>query len=149
MKRDEDYITQIKATLDEAEKKIYDQVGIMVILKISRILGEDTFESTRTDALVHLILDSVCESFRITKSELTSSSRYRPLPQARQIAWRMLKDKIHYLSQSRIGKITGNRDHSTVIHGLKEYDKNYLTNKWYRDKNGAALKIFERKSIEN
>ena len=74
------------------------------------------------------IINTVCNHFNLETSAIYSKSRKREVAQARQIA--MYLAKMHTdLSMAKIGKLVGNKHHSTVLYAcktieeLKEVDK--------------------------
>lgn len=60
----------------------------------------------------------MCSVFAINLTDMLSSTRVRSVVIARQIAMYLSKELTNY-SYSEIGKVFGNRDHSTVIHAVK------------------------------
>lgn len=68
------------------------------------------------------ILDSVCAHFGVTVSEVRGKSRKKDYVVARQVAM-YLAQKHTKMPASRIGKLIGGRDHSTVIYGCAQIDK--------------------------
>ena len=61
------------------------------------------------------ILDTVCNHFSVTQTAVNSKSRKRDLVTARQVTM-YLAQKYTKMPAARIGRLVGNRDHSTVIH---------------------------------
>jgi len=66
------------------------------------------------------VLDTVCRHFHMTTDQLTGPSRSRDITYARHIAMYLLRPH-HPLAE--IGRILGNRDHSTVLSGCRRIDK--------------------------
>ncbi len=66
---------------------------------------------------VQLIIETVAEHFSITPAEICSTNRSRNVAYPRQIAM-YLCGKLTDLTRTEIGKSMGNRDHSTIIHGI-------------------------------
>ncbi len=67
---------------------------------------------------VDLILERVCEYFKVTQDEIFTKSRKQNIVQVRQIAM-YLTQKHTNLSSARIGALIGNRNHATVLHSCK------------------------------
>lgn len=67
------------------------------------------------------ILDSVCNHFNVTTTAINSKSRKRDLVNARQVSM-YLAQKYTKMPASRIGKLIGGRDHSTVIHSCSQVE---------------------------
>jgi len=64
------------------------------------------------------IIRHTAEYFRITVEHLLSSHRSQPLVEARWIAMYLLK-KLKHFSYPEIARRMGNRDHTTVLHGVR------------------------------
>jgi chromosomal replication initiator protein len=62
-----------------------------------------------------LVISVACDYFGLTADELRSSSRTRPLVDARQMAMYLCRE-LTDLSLPKIGERFGGRDHSTVVH---------------------------------
>lgn len=67
-----------------------------------------------------IILGSVAESFDLTVRELLGKSRATDVVNARSVVAHILRDR--GLSYDRIGKLLGDRDHSTIINALSKFD---------------------------
>ena len=67
------------------------------------------------------ILDTVCNHFSVTLSAVNSKSRKHDLVIARQVTM-YLAQKYTKMPASRIGRLVGNRDHSTVIHSCAQVE---------------------------
>lgn len=67
------------------------------------------------------ILDSVCTHFSVSVAGVNSKSRKHELVVARQVSM-YLAQKYTKMPASRIGKLVGNRDHSTVIHSCSQVE---------------------------
>lgn len=68
------------------------------------------------------IMDTVCTHFNVTTTAVNSKSRKRDLVIARQVSM-YLAQKYTKMPASRIGKLVGNRDHSTVIHSCTQVEQ--------------------------
>jgi chromosomal replication initiator protein len=67
------------------------------------------------------ILDKVCTHYNVTPAQVNSRSRKRDYVLARQVSM-YLAQKYTKMPASRIGKLVGNRDHSTVIHSCTQVE---------------------------
>ena len=67
------------------------------------------------------ILDKVCSHYNVTMSAVNSRSRKKDIVIARQVSMYMAQ-KYTKMPASRIGKLVGNRDHSTVIHSCSKIE---------------------------
>ena len=66
-----------------------------------------------------LVMSAAAEYFALTPDELRSSSRTRPLVDARQMAMYLCRE-LTDLSLPKIGERFGGRDHSTVVHAANK-----------------------------
>lgn len=73
------------------------------------------------------ILEKVCEHYNVTLAQVNSRSRKQDFVKARQVSM-YLAQKYTRMPASRIGKLVGNRDHSTVIHSCSQVEKLLKTN---------------------
>lgn len=63
---------------------------------------------------------SVCEIFSITPVQLFGQRRTRHLALARKALWALARETTA-LSLPQLGRLTGGRDHTTVLHGLQTF----------------------------
>ena len=68
------------------------------------------------------IVEKVCTHYNVTTAALNSKSRKREYVVARQVTM-YLAQKYTKMPASRIGKLVGNRDHSTVIHSCSKVEE--------------------------
>lgn len=80
-----------------------------------------------------IIFERVCEFFNISAKEIKSKDRHRRLYEPRQIAIFLIKKNTN-LSLGEIGKMFGNRDHTTVIHSANIVKNLLKNNEIYRTK---------------
>lgn len=108
---------------------------------VSKILGRNVklsmFEVNHKilmeeDTLIDDIKMIVARYYRINISDLDIASRRRPLPEARFMCYRLIRE-LSPISLNRIGQLFGHRDHSTVIHGLGAIDDLMLTDRSVRE----------------
>lgn len=85
------------------------------------------------------ILNTVCNHFGVSSSAISSRSRKREYVEARQVSM-YLAQKYTKMPASRIGKLVGGRDHSTVIHSCSKVERRIKTDRNFQD---------ELTSIEN
>ena len=78
------------------------------------------------------ILDTVCNHFSVTLSAVNSKSRKHDLVIARQVTM-YLAQKYTKMPASRIGKLVGGRDHSTVIHSCTQVENRLKTDRLFSD----------------
>jgi len=68
------------------------------------------------------IVETVCSHYNVTVTQVNSKSRKREYVVARQVTM-YLAQKLTKMPASRIGKLVGNRDHSTVIHSCSKVEE--------------------------
>ena len=68
------------------------------------------------------IVETVCSHYNVTVTQVNSKSRKREFVVARQVTM-YLAQKLTKMPASRIGKLVGNRDHSTVIHSCSKVEE--------------------------
>jgi chromosomal replication initiator protein len=87
-------------------------------------LAQNVLQSLLPNALEHrvtpdLVVSITADYFSLSTDELRSSSRTRPLVEARQIAMYLCRE-LTDLSLPKIGEQFGGRDHSTVVHATNK-----------------------------
>ena len=85
------------------------------------------------------IIDKVCIHFNVTATAVNSRSRKQDIVLARQVSM-YLAQKHTMMPASRIGKLVGGRDHSTVLHSCSQIEKRLQVDKGF---------IAELSTIEN
>lgn len=78
------------------------------------------------------ILETVCHHFGVTTTAVNSKSRKRELVTARQVSM-YLAQKYTRMPASRIGKLVGGRDHSTVIHSCTQVEQRLKIDRSFSD----------------
>ncbi len=72
------------------------------------------------DILIHRTLENVSKKYGVSIEDLKSKKRTDSIAKARHVAIYLIKEIIEEISLSDIGKIFGDRDHTTVIASLKK-----------------------------
>lgn len=85
------------------------------------------------------IIETVCNHFNVSPSAVGGKSRKRDFVVARQVSM-YLAQKYTKMPASRIGKLVGNRDHSTVIHSCTQVENRLKVDKKF---------LAEIQSLEN
>lgn len=85
------------------------------------------------------IIETVCNHFNVSPSAVGGKSRKRDFVVARQVSM-YLALKYTKMPASRIGKLVGNRDHSTVIHSCTQVENRLKVDKEF---------LAEIQSLEN
>ncbi len=84
---------------------------------LSDILGESASRSISPAA----ILEKVSERYGFSIEEITGKSRRRPLVTARQVAMYVVRE-LTDMSYPAIGRVFGDRDHTTVMHAVSKVE---------------------------
>ena len=82
----------------------------------SRLLDDLTLDTARHAIDPERILEEVSRQYRVTSKDLLGRNRSKTIALARQVAMYLLIYELE-LSPTEVGRLLGNRDHSTVIHG--------------------------------
>lgn len=84
---------------------------------LSDILGDSASRSISPAA----ILEKVSERYGFSVEEITGKSRRRPLVTARQVAMYVVRE-LTDMSYPAIGRVFGDRDHTTVMHAVSKVE---------------------------
>jgi chromosomal replication initiator protein len=91
-----------------------------ITLEISERALEDLLPQPGSEIPAHVILDETAKYFGLTREDLISKNRSRPLTTARHVAMYMMRECTG-LSLIKIGELF-DRDHTTVLHGVKKVE---------------------------
>ena len=92
------------------------------------------------------IIDSVCNHFNVSAAEVNGRSRKRDYVMARQVSM-YLAQKYTKMPASRIGKLVGGRDHSTVIHSCAQIERRIKVDQEFSDEIMSIENSFKLKKI--
>lgn len=87
------------------------------------------------------IVEKVCCHYNVEAEEVNSKSRKRTLVIARQVSM-YLAQKYTKMTSSRIGKLIGGRDHSTVLHSCTQVEERMKTDKLFSNEIVSIEKSF-------
>ncbi len=88
---------------------------------VQRVL-KHTVRKEKKQPSVDEIVNTVCQHFNVTAEAINGPSRKREIVEARQITMYMTQ-KLTKTPTTRIGKLMGGRDHSTVLHSCAKVEK--------------------------
>lgn len=91
------------------------------------------------------ILDKVCTHYNVTQTNVFTKSRKHEFVIARQVSM-YLAQKYTKMPASRIGKLVGGRDHSTVVHSCNQIEKRLKVDKGFKDELLSIENSFKLKS---
>lgn len=90
------------------------------------------------------ILDTVCHHYNITSANINGRSRKREYVIARQVSM-YLAQKYTKMPASRIGKLVGGRDHSTVLHSCSQVENRLKIDHLFHDEITSIENSFKLK----
>jgi len=91
------------------------------------------------------IIDKVCSHFNVTVNAVNSRSRKQEIVLARQVSM-YLAQKHTKMPASRIGKLVGGRDHSTVLYSCSQIEKRLQVDKGFTAELSTIENSFKLKS---
>ena len=91
------------------------------------------------------IIEKVCVHYNVTTAAVNSKSRKRDYVVARQVTM-YLAQKYTKMPASRIGKLVGNRDHSTVIHSCSKVEERLKVDAAFSDELVSIENSFKLKA---
>jgi len=91
------------------------------------------------------IIDKVCSHFNVTVNAVNSRSRKQEIVLARQVSSSLAR-KHTKMPASRIGKLVGGRDHSTVLHSCSQIEKRLQVDKGFTAELSTIENSFKLKS---
>lgn len=99
------------------------EIDIKLAESVLKRIVRVTDESVNID----LIVDVVSEMCNVSPQDINGKSRKKEFTQARQIAMYLISRHTQ-MPASRIGRLIGGRDHSTVIHSCKKVENEVRSN---------------------
>lgn len=94
------------------------------------------------------IVETVCNHYNVTVTAVNSKSRKRDYVVARQVTM-YLAQKFTKMPASRIGKLVGNRDHSTVIHSCSKVEERLKVDAAFNDEINSIENGLKIKKVRN
>lgn len=122
--------TNVKSNIRELEGALTKIVALSRLKKqeVNVTLAEEALKDLispddKKQITPALIIDVIAEHFNISSTDIYSVNKSRNIAYPRQIAMYLCR-KLTDFSLSDIGKIMGNRDHTTVLHGIDKVETN-------------------------
>lgn len=122
-------LQRINALLSETQDKITELCGSNVIVQY--IMIDSNISRKPIELQIQITLEVVSRYFNIPISVLLSTESKRPISNARFMAFKLLKDIVN-LNKMTISRLF-NRNHATIIHGMKKFDNYYTTETDFRN----------------
>lgn len=122
--------TNVKSNIRELEGALTKIVALSRLKKqeVNVTLAEEALKDlispdNKKQITPELIIEIIAEHFNITSHDIYSINKSRNIAYPRQVAMFLCR-KLTDFSLSDIGKLLGNRDHTTVLHGIDKVEKN-------------------------
>ncbi|PJK31076.1 chromosomal replication initiator protein DnaA [Minwuia thermotolerans] len=118
-------ITSNVRELEGALKRViahHELMGREITLDLARDVLADLLRANSRKITIDEIQKKVAEHFSIKITEMSSSRRARAVARPRQVAMYLSK-KLTTRSLPDIGRRFGNRDHTTVLHGVRKIEE--------------------------
>ncbi len=122
--------TNVKSNIRELEGALTKIVALSRLKKqeVNVTLAEEALKDLispddKKQITPALIIDVIAEHFNITSTDIYSINKSRNIAYPRQVAMYLCRKLTDY-SLSDIGKVMGNRDHTTVLHGIDKVETN-------------------------
>lgn len=107
--------------------------NVPIDIKLAEKIVHRIVNVSEAPVSIDFIIDGVIDHFNATSPDIMGKSRKKEFVQARQIVM-YLAQKLTGMPASRIGRLIGGRDHSTVIHSCRKVEEQLK-----KDKSYAAL----------
>ena len=145
------YIAErVTANIRELEGAVIKVVGVAAITDrpITIDLAEEALRGVAVTRMTQISVDDVIglitSEFAISARDLTGKSRTQAISLPRQIAMHLLREHTE-LSLEDIGRIFGNRDHTTVLYGVTKIRDRKQTDRPFKDLlEGLAARLLGR-----
>ncbi len=139
--------TNIKSNIRELEGALNKLIAMSNLEKkeINLDLAKDALRDmispdSKRELTPEVIIQTVAEHFGISSSDITGQKRNAEIVYPRQVAMYLCREIIG-TKLTLIGKLMGNRDHSTVLNGVEKIKKELKTNETSRN----TIEIIKKK----
>ena len=119
----------IAVKLQEMEAFIFDLTNerLNVVLDYTNLSDDDDEENRITN----VIITEVCSFFNLNPEIVKSGCRKTEYAKVREYCYYFIKSNT-YKSLKRIGRCFSNRDHSTVLKGIQQFESHFETEPIYK-----------------
>ncbi|MFD5868969.1 chromosomal replication initiator protein DnaA [Corynebacterium sp. NPDC060344] len=136
------------SSIRELEGRLLQVTAQASLLKmpVSLALAEEIIgsDSAEVEITPDIIISATAEFYGLTVADLTGPGKTRPVSHARQVAMYLTRSLID-ISLPAIGKVFGNRDHSTVLYAHRKIQKEITDKRATHDQvNDLTTRIRER-----
>jgi len=124
-----DTLKKVTAIIDNASYDIETILGCKctLVLKIKNKTA-NRMDANKTNEKIDFIIDAICEYYNYDRNQVCSNSRAQEFIEARFIAYKLIHENIQPTpSLKSIGLSFSKRDHTTIINGLKQFEKLYFS----------------------
>jgi chromosomal replication initiator protein len=129
----EGFLNRVAAYASLTRRPITVEVAAMAM---NALTTPDTDAQPSAEAFI----EGAARYFGVPISAITGPSRAKPVAEARHFTMYLLRE-IAQLPLKQIGRLLGNRDHSTVIHGCRKVAKHVHTTKGRRQLNELLAQV--------
>ena len=151
----DDVLQYISETVNGSVRDLQGVINTLMVYSITgnseidmalaeRVVKRVVAYTEETPVSLDYIIDAVCEQCNVTSQDINGKSRKAEYVLARQIVMYLAK-RLTNLPDSRIGRLIGGRDHSTVIHSCKKMDDRLKHDKALRTLVGSIEKSLKAK----
>lgn len=103
------------------------------------VLKEFIGHPTSKNITPEKIISIVAKHYRITQDDLVGSRRNKEFIHPRRLTMYLIRSELKY-SYPQVGRAVGGKDHSTVMHALKQFDKELVKDSVIQDEITAIKK---------
>lgn len=93
---------------------------------------EPIYFNAISDVSIFAFVECFCSVYKCDFEAIRGRNRIEENREPRQILMKLLRDNYSALSQKRVGRMFGDRDHATVLHSCKVVLNSFDTDKRYR-----------------
>lgn len=84
------------------------------------------------EQITRVVVHHFASRFEFSEDNLKSKSRKAEYVRARQMWCQLVKEEDFFITLKKMGKLLGDKHHSTIIHALQEFESKFSTESSYR-----------------